>query len=321
MAPKKQQHSRCGKIFANYTNVIPFFNKLSASREFYTAATQSGEKMMNYINRICKMASVLQSMSVVIDDKELSMAILNGLPSSYGTIITALDAIGDEDDSFTFDKVRSRLLQEEQRRSLRASSQSSTRSLALVQNASDSRRGNNKLCTHCGRTNHTEPYCWEKHGRPQSGSRRGTNRQARDKKLNTTAAMATQHTSATYSEDNESDYVCLVSSRLPTENNKSSSSLVWHIDSGASNHMTFERSAFVSYKNVQPFPVQMGDKSTTTAVGRGDLTVPIICNGVKRNCKLENVLHVPELRFSLVSVSTLAREGCQQSSARNGFTL
>eukprot|EP00171_Calliarthron_tuberculosum_P000991 IDg991t1 len=88
-------------------------NKLSARRDFYTASMQSGEKMLVYINRIRQMALILQSMDVLIDDKELAIATLNGLPSSYGTIITALDAIGDDDDSFTFDKVRSRLLQEE----------------------------------------------------------------------------------------------------------------------------------------------------------------------------------------------------------------
>eukprot|EP00171_Calliarthron_tuberculosum_P023586 IDg23586t1 len=90
-------------------------NKLSARREFYTATMQSGEKMLAYINRIRQMASVLQSMDVTIGDKELAMAVLNGLPASYETIITALDAIGDDDDSFTLDKVRSRLLQEEKR--------------------------------------------------------------------------------------------------------------------------------------------------------------------------------------------------------------
>ncbi len=50
------------------------------------------------------MASVLQSMGVIIDDKEMAMAVLNGLPPRFGTIITALDAIGDDDPSFTFDK-------------------------------------------------------------------------------------------------------------------------------------------------------------------------------------------------------------------------
>ncbi len=45
----------------------------------------------------------------------MAMAVLNGLPPRFETIITAHDAIGDDDASFTFDKVRSRLLQEERR--------------------------------------------------------------------------------------------------------------------------------------------------------------------------------------------------------------
>ncbi len=65
------------------------------------------------------MASVLESMDVSIDGKEMAMAILNGLPKRYQTIITALDPIGDDDPYFTFDKVRSRLLQEEKRYAMR----------------------------------------------------------------------------------------------------------------------------------------------------------------------------------------------------------
>eukprot|EP00171_Calliarthron_tuberculosum_P022750 IDg22750t1 len=32
------------------------------------------------------------------------------------------------------------------------------------------------------------------------------------------------------------------------------SSIVWHLDSGASNHMTFARSEFISYENCFLFP-------------------------------------------------------------------
>ena len=51
--------------------------------------------MLVYINRVRQMATVLTSMGVNIDDKEMAMAVLNGLPSSFQTLITALDAIGD----------------------------------------------------------------------------------------------------------------------------------------------------------------------------------------------------------------------------------
>ena len=130
-----------------------------------------GVAMLTYVNRVRQMASILTSMEVHIDDKEMAMAVLNGLPPRYGAIITALDAIGDEDPSFTLDKVRSRLLQEEKRAALRSGARASGATpSALVQNVPETHTG--RECTHCGRRNHTEPYCWIKHGRPQRPSRK-----------------------------------------------------------------------------------------------------------------------------------------------------
>ncbi len=106
-------------------------DKLAARRDFYTAATKQGEKMLVYINRVRQMASVLESMGVTIDDKEKAMAVLNGLPKRFETISTALDAIGDDDPSFTFDKVRSRLLQEEKRSAIKSVADSCRRRRGL----------------------------------------------------------------------------------------------------------------------------------------------------------------------------------------------
>lgn len=145
------------------------FNKLSARRDFYTATMREGESMLTFINRVREKAAKLESMSVKIDGKELAMAVLNGLMQRFGTIITALDAIGDADDSFTFDKVKSRLLQEEKRTTLRSASEDPGRPSALVETSSDIRKSSGrKYCTFCGRQNHTEATCWQKHGRPES---------------------------------------------------------------------------------------------------------------------------------------------------------
>ncbi len=68
------------------------------------------------------MVSVLESMGVINDDKDKAMEVHNGLPKRFETMITALDAIGDDDPSFTFDKVRDRLFQEEKRSAMRSTS-------------------------------------------------------------------------------------------------------------------------------------------------------------------------------------------------------
>ncbi len=106
------------------------------------------------------MASVLESTGVIIDDEEKAMAVLNGLPSRYETIVRALDAIGDVDPSFTFDKVRSSLGKEETRSAIRVGPERSSGPTALLNiSHGSSSRLDKKVCSHCGKTNHTEAYC------------------------------------------------------------------------------------------------------------------------------------------------------------------
>ena len=71
----------------------------------------SGEKVLTYINLVKQLASILKSMDVLIGDKELAMAVLNGLPRNFESLIVALDALGNDDKAFTFEFVKSRLLQ------------------------------------------------------------------------------------------------------------------------------------------------------------------------------------------------------------------
>ena len=55
-------------------------NKLAARRKFYTATMSEGEIVLHYSNRIQQLAATLNSMNVEIDNSEMAMAMLNGLP-------------------------------------------------------------------------------------------------------------------------------------------------------------------------------------------------------------------------------------------------
>ena len=71
--------------------------------------------MLAYSNLVRQLAARLKSMNVEIDDKEIAMAALNGLPARFESLIVALNALGSEDKMFSLEFVESRLLQEEQR--------------------------------------------------------------------------------------------------------------------------------------------------------------------------------------------------------------
>ena len=126
-------------VFQRHT----LLNKLAARRNFYTASMKHGEKMLNYINRVRQLASILKSMDGNVEDAEIAMTILNGLPQQYSNLIVALDALG-SDETFTIDFVKSRLLQEEQRKRDRhnmSSSMVKSEASALVNSGSFQHNG------------------------------------------------------------------------------------------------------------------------------------------------------------------------------------
>ncbi len=61
-------------------------------------------------------------MDVTVSESEKAMALLNGLPEEYKSIITALDALDSKETELEWEHVKGRLLQEEQRINMRAKS-------------------------------------------------------------------------------------------------------------------------------------------------------------------------------------------------------
>ena len=66
-------------------------------------------EILQLANRIRQLAGTLKSMSMSIDDKDMAMAFLNGLPDRFDSLISALDRLGDSDKSFTLEFVKSRV--------------------------------------------------------------------------------------------------------------------------------------------------------------------------------------------------------------------
>ena len=109
-------------VFQRHT----LLNKLAARRNFYNVSMLPSEKVLVFINRVKQRAGRLQSMIVEIDDKEIPMAVLNGLPPRFDNLIFALDARGNENKLFGLEFLKSHLLQEEQRECTKTASVSFT---------------------------------------------------------------------------------------------------------------------------------------------------------------------------------------------------
>lgn len=131
------------KAISDLSQRWTLLNRLAAGRKFYIAQMLETERVMSYISRVRQLAADLKAVDTDVEDQELAMTVLCGLPSKFEHLIVAIDAVAD-DKTLTLEFVRSRLLQEEQRMSKRLPD--ITPSDTLLVNKSEAR--NRFICTH-----------------------------------------------------------------------------------------------------------------------------------------------------------------------------
>ncbi|KXJ42078.1 hypothetical protein RP20_CCG004144 [Aedes albopictus] len=96
----------------------------------------------------------------------------------------------------------------------------------------------------------------------------------------------------------------------------------WYIDSGASRHMTSDKSFFKSLRNSSGPSVVLANGKRVTAAGCGEGVVfGEDGNGNRVEVKLIDVLYVPSLASGLVSVNRLTSKGFSVNFVRNGCDI
>ena len=258
-------------------------NKLAARRRFYTVTMQNDEKVLAYINRVTQLAAKLKSMKVEIDDKEIAMAVLNGLPSRFESLIVALDALGSEDKMFSLEFFKSRLLQKEQRAEMKDKSSTSNKDSALMNRVPGTGRTNRDMqYTNCGRSGHTASHCWGKdiNGRLPTPPSSYKSRKNQDRKPGAFVSNNREEKPRISFEIDEA-YTCLMAKI--EQSGVQSHSASWLVDSACTAHMTFVRSQFSDYKPMQEaVGVEMGTKAKTRVAGCGDVVLTLDVNGIEK---------------------------------------
>lgn len=149
-----------------------------------------------------------------------------------------------------------------------------------------------KKCNHCNKSGHLWKECY-----------------ARLRKLNGNKNRAAKPSPNTGYKNKQGSQRKVFSLDEPEvlmalTNNQSLDENDWVVDSGATSHMTPNKSWLSNIEMFQsPTDVRLGGDKPLKAVGKGDLITP--------NIKLANVLWVPNLRYNLFSVSTASDNGCQ----------
>jgi hypothetical protein len=92
----------------------------------------------------------------------------------------------------------------------------------------------------------------------------------------------------------------------------------WIVDSGATQHMTFQQKWFTTYERISPRRVFMGDDTVLEAIGKGNIKSTMQAGGKMSHTTITQVLHVPKRKNSFFSMSKLIFEGFKVEFDKDG---
>jgi hypothetical protein len=92
----------------------------------------------------------------------------------------------------------------------------------------------------------------------------------------------------------------------------------WIVDSSATQHMIFEQEWFTTYERISPRRVFMGDDTVLEVIGKGNIKATMQVGGKLTHTTITQVLHVPKMKNSLISMSKLISEGFKVEFNKDG---
>lgn len=252
----------------------------------------SGVSMRDHIAKITDSLDHLGEMDMVLSEPMKVGIVLSTLSEDYEAVVTGIEAW--DSDRLTMANIRAKLVDEyDKKQKFYGRGETSTIQKEATAAVSMQRK---VICFGCGQPGHFVRHCTDLRSKLK---RQGNWKQSDYKKEE---------------ENNKDDsaklsrlgnwYFCNSIFNEKTVNK-------WLIDSGASNHMSNERNSFkeIDLSHRGRVVVANGDK--IDVIGRGQVDIELKVKGQKRLVTLSDVLLVPKLDGSLVSVNKLTEKGLE----------
>ena len=186
-------------------------NKLFLKKQYFRKEMSEGTSINAHLKEMKMLADKLASIGSPVSEEDQVVTLLGSLPPSYATIVTALEARGDD---MALDFVQESLIHHEQKHNLAPTTTGSPQDTALF----GQRRKGPPVCWYCNEAGHVQRFCPKKKGKSSHGAT-VADEEALDDRKGEAAFITPARTGG-----------------------------AWIVDSGASSHMTPNREYFASYK-------------------------------------------------------------------------
>lgn len=280
----KQYHEQC-----TVTSKVFILKKLCRS------VMQENGNMEEHIASMLDLVDQYHSQEAnALPDSLVVALILSSLPESYSTMITALESR--KDDELTINLVKNKLIHEFRRRN--ESQQINENEIALKVGTKPDYRSENKnksslKCFHCNKLGHLKRDCYFLKNKQ--------NKYGKEK-----LHQANKITEETNEISNSNRNYC-----FKVDSNGKVNNTNWYIDSAATCHMTNNEKFFTQLNRVNNGgKIYLADGSSLDTSGVGDGALQCYGQDDKpTNVTIKNVLFIPELDGSLLSVKKLTDIG------------
>jgi hypothetical protein len=287
---------------------------LNLMREFELQRMKESETIKEYSDKLLSIANKVRLLGTNFADSRIVEKILVTVPERYEASLASLENTKDLS-KITLSEVIHALQAHEQRRLMRedpmvegALPVKSQKSNTMKNHPSSSENGANNYnrgkgqrkiyspCQHCRKTSHLPFKCWR---RPDAKCSK-CNEMGHEAVICRAKIQQAAVEAENAQQEEEEDHL-FVATCFSTNNSCES----WLIDSGCTNHMTYDKALFKHLEGTEVKWVRIGNGEHISVKGKGTIAITSY-TGTKT---LTDVLYVPEINQNLLSVGQLLEKG------------